>query len=89
MVDPAVSDAVAAGRVPEELSAEYLSESRDLPAIVAIIMVTAVTLLAVAGRALSRGMLVGRFGLDDGLAVLGLVRPLLPAPVSSGFAVFN
>jgi hypothetical protein len=85
MIDPAVSDAVEAGRVPEDVSAEYLSESKDMPAIIAIIVLTGITLIAVMGRALSRGILVGRFGFDDGLAVLGLVR----FPCTSALTVTN
>jgi len=81
MIDSAVSDAIEAGRVPEGVSAEYLSDSKDLPATAAIIVITAVTLILVMGRALSRGILVGRFGFDDGLAVLGLVR--LPQEITA------
>lgn len=76
MVDAAVARAFAEGRVPANityLTPEYLSESRDPPAIVAIIVVLALATLFVALRCYSRICLVKSFGLDDSLALCSYV----------------
>ncbi|KAF5022894.1 hypothetical protein F66182_5054 [Fusarium sp. NRRL 66182] len=67
MSDPKVDQAVAEGRVPDGITAEYLNETKDTPAIVGIILVTALTSIVVLGRLVSRGFLIRRFGLDDAL----------------------
>lgn len=84
MIDPRVEAAIAAGRVPEDISAEHLSETRDQPAIVGILFVTALTTFVVVARLLSRAYIVQRFGLDDGVALISLVRcnAHLEVPVS-------
>lgn len=73
MIDPDIVAAIDAGRVPENISAEYLNESTDRPTIVAIIFVTVFTSTIVVLRSFSRLFLVRRFGFDDALAVFGLV----------------
>lgn len=73
ILDPAVASAVAAGRVPPEVSIAWLDETKDQPAIAAIIAVTILTSLMVGGRVISRGFVLKRFGYDDGLAVLSWI----------------
>lgn len=73
MIDPDVAAAIDAGRVPDNISAEYLSESSDKSTIIAIIFFTAFTTVIVALRSWSRLFIVRKFGLDDALAVFGLV----------------
>lgn len=69
-----VDEAIAAGRVPAGITAAYLKESKDQPAIAGIIFVTVLTFIVVVGRLLSRAFIVRRFGFDDGLALVSLVR---------------
>lgn len=71
-----IDDAIADGRVPDDVSKEYLLESRDKPAIAGIIFVTALTAFIVAVRLLGRGLLARRFGFDDALAGVSLVSDL-------------
>ncbi|PHH91759.1 hypothetical protein CDD83_10403 [Cordyceps sp. RAO-2017] len=69
-----VNDAIDAGRVPEDITADFLLQSRDRPAIVGIIVVTSLTFFVVICRMLSRTLILKRFGLDDSLALASLVR---------------
>ncbi|KAK0614876.1 hypothetical protein B0T17DRAFT_479406, partial [Bombardia bombarda] len=71
--DPAVASAIAAGRVPPEVSADWLNETRDDAAIAAIIFVLVLTSLALACRIVSRVFILKRIGPDDGLAVLSFI----------------
>ena len=71
--DPRVTRALQAGRVPEGVSVAWLEESRDNSAIGAIIFVTVLTGIVVSLRIASRAFVLNRTGLDDWLAVLGLV----------------
>lgn len=76
MVDADVAQAYAEGRVPTNISyitPEYLSESRDEPAIIAIALITALVTIVLVLRCFSRICLVKSFGLDDGLALLSYV----------------
>lgn len=73
MHDPAVAAAIAAGRVPDNVSEALLNESRDGGAVAAIILVSSLTFIVVCCRAISRKFLLKRFGYDDGLAVFSLV----------------
>lgn len=78
MVDPRITQAFEDGRVKEEgITPEFLAESKDQPAIIAIIFVTALTFSIVCTRLLSRIFIVKRFGFDDALALCGLVCILL------------
>ena len=79
MIDPDVAAAIDAGRVPDNISAEYLSESSDKSTIIGIIFFTAFTTIIVALRSWSRLFIVEKFGLDDVLAVFGLVRLCCPS----------
>lgn len=69
-----VDKAIADGRVPDDISADYLKESRDDAAIAGIIFVLVLTFLVVAARLFSRAVLSRRFGFDDVLTVVSLVR---------------
>jgi hypothetical protein len=75
MSDPLVDQAFADGRVPVEITREYLYETRDPPAIAAIIAITAISSLVVLVRLVSRAFYVRRFGLDDALVAFSWVRP--------------
>lgn len=69
-----VADAIAAGNVPSSISADYLDQSRDAPAIGAIIFLLCFTTVILGLRYYSRIFLVKSFGLDDWLAGLGFVK---------------
>lgn len=73
MVDSRIQQAIANGTVPDGITAEYLSESRDRPSIVGIIFVTALTFVVVCTRLISRSCIVRRVGIDDALAAFSLV----------------
>ncbi|KAE8143922.1 hypothetical protein BDV38DRAFT_4623 [Aspergillus pseudotamarii] len=60
----------AAGRIPPGMSLEYLAESRDRPAIVAIIFLVCFTGAIMIVRLYARIWLVKKLGLDDALAIL-------------------
>lgn len=68
-----VDEAIADGRVPDNVSREFLLESKDKPAIAGIIVVTALTFVVVALRLFGRGVIARRFGFDDALAALSMV----------------
>lgn len=69
MVDADVAAAFAQGRVPSGLTADYLDQSRDKAAIIAIIVITILVSIVLLLRSISRIFLVKSFGLDDGLAL--------------------
>ncbi|KAF4961258.1 hypothetical protein FSARC_10240 [Fusarium sarcochroum] len=73
MSDPKVAQAIADGKVPDEITASYLNETKDAPAIAGIIFVTVLTSLIVLGRLASRAFLIRRFGFDDALTLLSWV----------------
>lgn len=73
MVDSRIQQAIAAGSVPSDITAEYLGESRDRPSIIGIVFVTALTFLVVVTRLISRSFIVQRIGIDDVLAAVSLV----------------
>ncbi|KJZ71044.1 hypothetical protein HIM_09571 [Hirsutella minnesotensis 3608] len=68
-----IEEAIVAGRVPEDITAEFLKENRDTPAIVGIVIVGVITLIVVLSRTLCRVLLLQRFGVDDGLAFLSML----------------
>ncbi|WPH01395.1 Hypothetical protein R9X50_00424000 [Acrodontium crateriforme] len=69
--DPAVASAVAAGRVPADVSIAHLDETRDLPAKIAIIFVCSLAFIIIVLRCFSRIFLVKIFfGIDDVLAII-------------------
>lgn len=73
MSDPKVSQAIADGRVPKEITADYLNETRDASAIAGILFVTVLTSIIVLGRLASRAFLMHRFGIDDALTFVSWV----------------
>lgn len=76
---PEVADAIAVGRVPQNISAEFLKESRDGQAMAGIMVVAVLTSVIVLGRLWSRMFLVRRFGTDDYLTLLSFVsHPFVP-----------
>ncbi|KAH7131562.1 hypothetical protein B0J13DRAFT_626634 [Dactylonectria estremocensis] len=68
--DPKVTEAIADGRVPDDITAAFLNQSKDAPAIAGIIVVTVLTSIVVLGRLGSRAFLIRRFGIDDTLTLL-------------------
>ncbi|KAM0249159.1 hypothetical protein ACHAQJ_009166 [Trichoderma viride] len=72
MVDSRIQQAIASGTVPSDITAAFLSESRDRPSIIGIVFVTALTFIVVVTRLLSRLCIVRRVGIDDALAALSL-----------------
>ncbi|KAL7941156.1 hypothetical protein V8C42DRAFT_197530 [Trichoderma barbatum] len=72
MVDSRIQQAIANGTVPPDITAEYLSETRDRPSIIGIVFVTALTFVVVCTRLISRSCIVRRVGVDDALAALSL-----------------
>ncbi|KAL5614887.1 hypothetical protein BROUX41_004966 [Berkeleyomyces rouxiae] len=75
MSSKAISEAIAAGRVPENVE-ERLYPSTDNQTIAAIVFVGSLSTLVVAVRLFSRLFIVKHFGIDDGLALLGLLTLL-------------
>ncbi|KPM42124.1 hypothetical protein AK830_g4367 [Neonectria ditissima] len=73
MSDPKVTEAIADGRVPDGVTAEFLNESKDAPAIAGIIFVAVLTSIVVLGRLGSRAFLIRRFGIDDTLTLLSWI----------------
>jgi hypothetical protein len=59
--------------VPKGITAAFLLENRDRPAIVATLFTAALATLVVALRCYARIVIVRKFGLDDRLALLTLV----------------
>ncbi|KAI6777197.1 hypothetical protein HG530_001142 [Fusarium avenaceum] len=73
MSDPKVAQAIADGRVPKGITADYLNETKDTPAIAGIIFITCLTSIIVLGRLASRALLIRRFGFDDALTLLSWI----------------
>jgi hypothetical protein len=73
MSDSDVARAIADGRVPKGITADYLNQTKDAPAIAGIVFVTVLTSLVVLGRLISRAFLIRRFGLDDTLTLISWV----------------
>lgn len=59
--------------MPSDLTLEFLQESRDRGAIIAILVITSFVMIVVALRSYARYISVRGFGLDDWLALLALV----------------
>ena len=75
-VEPAITAAIASGNMPSTITANYLMETRDHPARIALTFVGALTFVVVLLRCISRLFLVRSFGLDDGLAAFSMVRSI-------------
>jgi hypothetical protein len=71
--EPGIEAAFANGTVPDNITPEYLAETRDPPAIAALIFLIIFAGIIVSARCLSRLLIVKSFGLDDSLALLSLV----------------
>ncbi|RAL13924.1 uncharacterized protein BO97DRAFT_332864, partial [Aspergillus homomorphus CBS 101889] len=72
-ISAAIEAADAAGRIPAGVSLEYLAQSRDRPAKIAILFGCALTAVIVAARCYARIFFLKRFGMDDALAVFTLM----------------
>lgn len=73
MVERGVAQAIASGAVPPKITADYLMETRDRPAITALIVLTVLTAIVVGTRCVSRLFILKAFGVDDSLAFFSLV----------------
>ncbi|KKA30173.1 hypothetical protein TD95_001185 [Thielaviopsis punctulata] len=73
MSNRAIAQALAAGRVPNDVDRAKLYESTDNQTIAAIIFVGSFTTILVLVRLASRVLIVKRFGIDDALALFGLI----------------
>lgn len=71
-VDPAITAAIQSGDLPASVTVDYLMESRDRPAKIAILSVGILTAIIVSLRIFSRWS-VRRLYIDDAFAVLSLV----------------
>ena len=65
--------AEAAGRIPSDVSLEYLAQSRDHSAIVGILFLVCLTGIVMIVRLYARFFIVKRLGFDDALAILTMV----------------
>ncbi|KAJ5312790.1 hypothetical protein N7508_003620 [Penicillium antarcticum] len=65
--------ASAAGRIPSNVSLEYLAQSRDHSAIVGIIFMICFTGILMILRLYARAFIVKKIGLDDALAILTFI----------------
>ncbi|KAK2007126.1 hypothetical protein LZ32DRAFT_663119 [Colletotrichum eremochloae] len=79
--DSEAKAAVAAGRVPPNISLAYLEEDRDTPSMNASIFMFALTLVIVNGRAFSRLYLRKVFGVDDFLAMISMAMFIAFVPL--------
>ncbi|PWY74285.1 hypothetical protein BO70DRAFT_319401, partial [Aspergillus heteromorphus CBS 117.55] len=69
-ISTAIETAAAEGRIPAGITLEYLAQSRDQPAKIAIFCVSALATVIVIARCYARLFIVKKFGWDDALAVL-------------------
>lgn len=72
-----VEAAIIDGRVPSDVSATYLNQTRDPETIVAISIIFALATVVLGCRCWARVTILKRFGLDDALAVLAWVSVLI------------
>lgn len=68
-----IQSAHDAGRIPSNISLEYLAESKDRPAKIAIIFMVVFTAFILLLRLYARLLVVKKCGLDDALAILTMV----------------
>ena len=68
----------AAGRIPKDVTLEFLAQSRDKAAIVGIVFMVCFTGLLMIVRLYARLFIVKKLGLDDALAILTLVCSTIP-----------
>ena len=76
MVDADILAAIAAGRVPPQITAEYLAQSRDSGPIAGIVVVTILASIVVCMRLYARTCVAWKIGLDDYLIIPTLVSTL-------------
>lgn len=77
-IDHKVTEAIADGRVPKDITAAFLNETKDASAIAGIIFVTVLTSIIVLGRLGSRAFLIRRFGVDDTLTLMSWISRHCP-----------
>ncbi|RCI16872.1 hypothetical protein L249_2045 [Ophiocordyceps polyrhachis-furcata BCC 54312] len=73
MTDPRIEEAIATGKVPQHITAEYLGRSKDSEGVGWIVFITLLVNVVVISRLSSRAWVVKRLGLDDGLALISLI----------------
>lgn len=75
MIESAITTAIAAGKVPDGITADYLMENRDAGSIGGILAVAVLALLIVSARLYARIFIsLSSFGLDDSLIIFTAVR---------------
>lgn len=75
MIESAITTAIAAGKVPVGITADYLMESRDAGSIGGMLAVAVLALLVVSARLYARVFFsVSSLGLDDSLIIFTAVR---------------
>ncbi|KAL5344693.1 hypothetical protein ACLOAV_010385 [Pseudogymnoascus australis] len=74
MIESAITTAIAAGKVPVRITADYLMENRDAGSIGGMLAVAVLALLIVCARLYARLFFsVSSFGLDDSLIIFAAV----------------
>jgi hypothetical protein len=71
LIEAALAD--PSNNIPADITLDFLQESKDRGAIIAILFITSFVLVVVALRCYARFTSVRGFGLDDWLAVTALV----------------
>lgn len=74
MIESAITTAIAAGKVPVGITADYLMENRDAGSMGGMLAVAVLALLIVCARLYVRVFSVSSFGLDDSLIIFTAVR---------------
>ncbi|RDL30430.1 Uncharacterized protein BP5553_10308 [Venustampulla echinocandica] len=72
MIESAITTAIAAGKVPVGITADYLMENRDASSIGGMLAVAVLALLIVCARLYAR-LSISSFGLDDSLIIFTAV----------------
>ena len=86
-VQPAIT--IDSSDIPLNITTEYLMETRDHSAIIALISVGVLTFIVVLTRCISRLFVVKSFGLDDGLAFFSVVRASFSADPVCQYRIFR
>jgi hypothetical protein len=73
MVDSDIANAIAAGKVPDGITAAYLQQSRDGGPIAGMLVVGVLAIVIACARLYARMFVVWKTGFDDYLIMLTLV----------------
>ncbi|KAF7554956.1 hypothetical protein G7046_g6678 [Stylonectria norvegica] len=81
-----IEAAVASGKLPDGITVEYLMESRDTGAKIAIMVCAAIATVVVLLRCYARAFIIRSFALDDWLTLLALAL-FIPVPILACFLI--